>query len=75
MLKQDVTLLVVESSSDLMALLGGWRGHVESCHGASCTICLYYLHGTGHRTIAGGQLFVEQFYRKIKATAVRGQSG
>src|SRR4030081_3603263 len=25
------------------------------------------------RTIAGGQLFVEQFYRKIKATAARGR--
>jgi hypothetical protein len=26
-----------------------------------------------HRTIAGSQLFVEQFYRKIKATAARGR--
>jgi hypothetical protein len=40
MLKQHVALLVIESSSDLTALLVAWRGHVECCHGASCTIAM-----------------------------------
>jgi hypothetical protein len=38
MLKQNVALLVIESSSDLTALIGSWRGHVKGCHGNSCSI-------------------------------------
>ena len=35
MLKQNVALLVVESGSDLLALLGGRRVQVKGCHGDS----------------------------------------
>ena len=59
MLQQNVALIVVEFSSDLLALLGGGRIQVKGCHGDSCVPHL-------------ARLLLEQFYRKIKVTAPEG---